>query len=405
MSPGFSFSRSTISVGLAIVAGCIPGLLRPVQGSTLDVDTLKRGALNVNIDHSGCGDIKGLYAIPTQEQGIAPVASVLGAPLVPPLIEAAVSELGSALVRASGKNDTTILVSGLKTSYFYCIQRDVERNPVSGELQSKDSYFLLPRRIIVSAPMGKSDEDPPAFEAQFDLVLSADGSAFKLVPTKVNYVKPIFNSRAFGTAVEIKMSIGPNHVVATGVLPLGFVSCGRPYNVCERKDDKAGNTLPGRYVQALNNASSGWLPLPAGSSSRIIGNNKDNAVRLLTPGFYLASPLTVSATLTEISTYDKFLAFWGDFLSANKSTVKESVVSMLPPLTQSALTDRNSAVAERAIAEVEYNVASASYAQLRASNAACKDQVDAWKTAVKAAIKANIVTSLESNPPSCVGGI
>jgi len=78
---------------------------------------------------------------------------------------------------------------------------------------------------------------------------------------------------------------------------------------------------------------------------------------------------------------------------------------MLPPLTQSALTDRNSAVAERAIAEVEYNVASASYAQLRASNAACKDQVDAWKTAVKAAIKANIVTSLESNPPSCVGGI
>jgi hypothetical protein len=392
-------------VSLALTACSIATLPKAAEGSTLDVDSLKRGPLIVKVDHFGCGKMTGLYRVPSQQIGLAPIIPALGATLIPPLIESTVGMLGNSLVKASGKSDTTLSVSGLSTSYFYCIERKVERNPATDELEGRNSYFLLPRRIVVSAPMTTSQGQGPAFEAQFDLVLSEDGTAFKLVPTKTNYIKPVFNSRAYGAVIEIRLAMGSAPVVATGVLPLGMVSCGRPYRICQRVDDPTGNTLPGQYVQSLNFASSGWLPLPAGSPTRITGSNKANARLLLTPGTYLGTPLTVSATLTEVSTYDKFLAFWGEFLSANKSTIKESVVNWLPPLTAPDQSGRHAATAERAVAEVEYNVASRTYARLLSSNSACKEQVDAWKAAVKAAIKADIVTSLESNPPLCIGGL
>jgi hypothetical protein len=105
--------------------GLAVGVKDHVAASTLDVKTLKRGLLNVKVDHNGCGEIKGLYSIQPEVQNIAAVIPMLGAPLVPPLVQAGVGELGSALVRASGKNDTLISLSGLSTSYFYCIQRVV----------------------------------------------------------------------------------------------------------------------------------------------------------------------------------------------------------------------------------------------------------------------------------------
>jgi hypothetical protein len=244
-----------------------------------------------------------------------------------------------------------------------------------------------------------NDKEKPRFEVQLDLVLSSDGSAFRLVPTKITYEKPILNPRAYGSVVEIKLRSAGNDL-ATGILPLGMISCGKVYHECKRNDDpKTGNTIS--FVEKLNDVSSGWLQLPSVIPSRFIGDFKSNKARLLTAGDFLGAPLTVSATLTEVSSYDQLLAFLGEFLSANKAVVKDSIISALPPLTATDQQARNRAEAERAIARVDYDVASAAYVKLLSSNAPCAEQVKAWKSAVSSAISANIVSELEKNPPMC----
>jgi len=389
--------------GIMAIIISSPNLGKSAEASTVDVKTLKRGLLEVKVDHNGCGNIQGLFTLTPAIGNFIPIVPALGAALVPPLIQASVGEFGSALVRASGKNDTSLSLNGLSTTYFYCIQREIERNPKTNIIEAHDSYYLLPRRIIISAPSVRENEKDrvkPRFEAQLDIVISSDGSAFRLVPTKIAYAKPILNPRAYGSIVEVRLRTAGNEMI-TGILPLGMITCGKVYNECTRIDDpKTGDTIS--FVADLNKVGSGWLQLPSTIPARFIGNYKDNRNRQLTPGSYLSSPLTISATLTEISSYDQFLAFLGEFLTANKTVIKDSVVSALPPLTAADQQERNKAEAERAVARVDYDAASAAYVKLRSANSACSEQVKAWKLAVTSAINANIITELEKNPPQCI---
>lgn len=348
---------------------------RAAEATTIDVRAMKRGLLDVKVEQHECG-----------ERGLG--FSSLALSVIPPLIEAGLNQVGQLLVEASGKNDTSLTLLGNNTdASFYCIDRKaVLKKGPANEIEAQDSYYLAPTRIIISAPYQHKTKNGEFFSASFKFDVSEDKTAFRIVPTSINYPTYILNPRAFGAVVSIDISVGGTKL-STGILPLGMISCGRVGSVCNDADE-------------LATVGSGWLQFPLIPVRNILGDF--NEVNSITTKKFRSLPITVSASLTELSTYDKFLAFLGGFLQDSKAELAKGIVATLPPLSLSSSIERKKAEADIAIARAEYRAYSAQYNKLLAEKADCKAQLEAWKNAIVAAVNGNILTSLTGTPPPCI---
>lgn len=353
---------------------------RSAEAPIIDVDVLKRGMLDIKVVEDVACDQPGFDFTP------------LSGVLVPPLIQAGIAQAGGLLVKASGKNDTTLSLYGQTTeASFYCVDRKVADKPgPAGEKVAEDSFYLLPKSIIVSTPNQHKNAKGEFFKASFDLKLSPDRTAFRLVPSQIDYPTYIMNPRAFGAVISLKINAG-SESISTGVLPLGMMSCGRVGSSCS-KEKSAG---------ILTKVGSPWQALPAAKATPpVIGDfTKKNEI---TETRFRSLPITVSATITEVSTYNKLIAFLGGFMGDNKSDIKEGIVGVIPALTPADSIERYNAESKIAISRAEYKAYSQKYNNLLANQADCDSQLQAWKSAVQAAANANILTSLMDSPPPCI---
>ena len=341
-----------------------------IQGN---VETLNRGLLSVRVIDNP--------SIPCNGNESFALAADAAAALLAPLFESAVDAAGQYILNQSGKGKETLAIQGLATSHFYCIPPKA-----TGKSEEPYKYYLNPLELLVSSPANSLSGDKPGFQLRLRFVPSKDGSAYKLVPIESRYVSPIMNRRAFGVILQIGLQgIGESSSNSV-VLPLGFTSCGRVNNICSEKDN----------VQELASASSQWIPildLPNLPVAKLQSSRSSS----------LYKPFTVTAKLVEISTYDKFLAFVGNFLMVNKSKVSDVLIASLPPITSS---DRSKAIKTTATSSINslvYGVAKRNYFTSVAENKSCTDQITAWKAAINAAVDANINSELVDQPPRCAG--
>jgi hypothetical protein len=335
-------------------------------------ETMRLGWLSVNIVNNPktpCNTREAVAAVDA------------AATLIAPLAESLADTAGQYILEQSGKSKVTLAMEGLATSYFYCAPRTFSE-------REEQRFYLNPLEMTLKSPITTKSRGKPGFSATLKFETSKDGTAYRIVPVRTSYQSPVMNSRAYGLLLQISINDLQEYSESV-VLPLGFSRCGRVGNECSEGDKTTFNTMASR-----------WIPVGPAKVSTLSKVSVGSV-----PGdefSHLTTPINITAKLVEISTYDKFLEFLGNFLVANKSSVKDVLIGTLPPITQK---DRQTLISTRAtlaVAKVSYEVAKQSYLQKVKDNKPCADQVEAWKLALAAAVEAKVDSFLVTRPPSCI---
>jgi hypothetical protein len=310
----------------------------------------------------------------------------LAAGLLPALVDQGISATSTALITASGFDHQRKYVEGQRNSIFYCrmmgAKKDYEGKDVltsTGETVKEYQFHqrLTGFRLTHIPGRGNTEENQSAFEADISIVPSDDRTAYSYEVTRINYPRPILNPRAFGVVLVLDMKSGNSS--SSVVLPVARNSCGRPGNECT-----SSNLGP--------ESLSEWVTLPAVDSSV-------SGLRKASNNF--STPVTISAKVWEISDYNRFLKWLGDFFNTNQATLSTAIKGALPPISPEQKALAYQADVNRASALADYLAAEALYSSQVNSNADCPTLVSSWKRMIDASTKAGVIADL--NVPNCLG--
>jgi hypothetical protein len=309
--------------------------------------------------------------------------------LVPKLTVFAVESFSKALVSASGFDHQKRYIEGKLNTTFYCRQ-PVDKFTVDG-MPVKDAsgkvvrihahHQKLEGFKITSRKNSEAETDPSKpFEAEIAIDISPDGQAFRYRVRSVSYPVPVLNNRAYGAVLALTTNALDGGT--TAIIPLANSPCGRPGSqaACTPSDS------------AKKRWESDWIPLPAVNKEETILGSATNLN---------STPVTIKAQLWEVSNYNKFLKWVGDFIGANKDDISALINDLIPPYTQELRDARYAEQAGSAISLANYLGAQAEYiAKSRDGSARCTEVVLAWSKMVQASITARVVADLQ--PPSCL---